>query len=164
MSDRLSRGTGHHISATWVMATRSRSWRSEVEVDWIATDPESGRLSYTFRRTAAEEYVARIEALLAQGEGYSEVSLAGRTYPRLTLSFRGDYGVVHQFSAEDTEHLLAGDGSVANDQTVLVPVMDDIPSAQFTGAFVRSTDHAWEAVRKFIRDGSAEDLGNWQEL
>ena len=135
-----------------------------MEVDWIATDPQTRRLSYTERRTTAEEYVARMDALHALGEGNSEVSLADRAYPRLTVSFRGGYGVVHQFSAEDKVFLLAGDGSIADDQTVLVPVMDDIDDAEFTGAFVLSADHAWAAVREFLRHGSVEDLGNWQEL
>jgi hypothetical protein len=63
-----------------------------VEVDWIATCPQTRRLSYTLRRSTAEEYVARIEALRALGEGYSEVSLAGRAYPHLTLSLRGGHG------------------------------------------------------------------------
>jgi hypothetical protein len=134
-----------------------------VEVDWIATDPKTRRLS-SERRTTAEEYVTRIEALRVLGAGYSEVSLADRLYPRLILSFRGGYGVVHQFSAADKVALLAGDGSIATDQTVLVPVMDDIDDAAFTGAFVLSADHAWAAVREFIRHGSVEDLGNWQEL
>jgi hypothetical protein len=135
-----------------------------VEVDWIATDPKTRRLSYTQRRTTAEEYIARIEALRALGEGYSEVSLAGRAHPHLTFSFRGGYGVVHQFPAEDKVFLLAGDGIIANDQTALIPVMDDVDDAQFTGAFVLSTDHAWAAVREFLRHGSAEDLGHWQQL
>jgi hypothetical protein len=135
-----------------------------VEVDWIATDPETRRLSYTERRTTAEEYVARIEALRALGEGYSEVSLADRAYPYLSWSFRGGYGVVHQFAAEDKVFLLAGDGIIANEQTVLVPVMEDIDNAEFTGAFVLSADHAWAAVREFLRHGSAEDLGPWQEM
>jgi hypothetical protein len=105
-----------------------------------------------------------MEALRALGEGYCEVSLAGRAYPRLTLSFRAGYGVVHQFSAADKVFLLAGDGSIANDQIVLVPLMDDIDNAKFTGAFVLSADHAWAAVREFLRHGSAGDLGSWQKL
>lgn len=135
-----------------------------MEVDWIATDPETGRLSYTERRTTEEEYVARIEALRADGGGYSEVSLADRAYPRLTLSFRGGYGVVRQFSAEDEVFLLAGDGSIANDRTVPVPVMNDIDDAEFTGAFVLSIDHAWAAVRAFLCHGTVEDVGDWREL
>jgi hypothetical protein len=135
-----------------------------VEVDWIATDPKTRQLSYTERRTSAEEYVARIEALLALGEGYSEVSLAGRAYPHLTLSLRGGYGVVHQFSSDEKVFLLAGDGSMADDQTVLVPVMDDIDDAEFTGAFVLSAGLACAAVREFLRRGSVDDVGYWEEL
>jgi hypothetical protein len=135
-----------------------------VEVDWIATDPETRQLSHTERRTTAEEFAARIEALLALGEGYCEVSLAGRAFPHLTLSFRGGCGVVHQFPAADKVFLLAGDGLIADDQSVLVPVMDDIDDAEFTGAFVLSAEHAWAAVREFLRHGSVEDRGDWQEL
>lgn len=154
-----------HCPARQVIARRrARSRRSNVEVDWIATGPKTRRLSGTERRTTAEEYVARIEALRALGEGYSEVSLAGRAYPRLTLSFRGGYGVVHQFSVADKVFLLAGDGVIANDQAVLVPMLDDIDDARLTGAFVLSVDHAWAAVREFLRHGTVEDLGHWQQL
>jgi hypothetical protein len=72
--------------------------------------------------------------------------------------------VVHQFSAEDKVLLLAGDGSLASDQAVLAPVMDDIDDAEFTGAFVLSAGHSWAAVRRFLRHGSVEDLGDLQEL
>lgn len=135
-----------------------------MEVDWIATDPETRGLSYTDRRTSAAQYIAQIEALRAQGEGYCEVSLAGQAYPRLTLSFRGGYGVVHQFSAEDKVFLLAGDGVIANDQTALVPMLDDIHDGKFTGAFVLTADHAWAVVREFLRHGNVEVLGHWQQL
>jgi hypothetical protein len=77
---------------------------------------------------------------------------------------RGGYGVVHQFAAEDKVFLLAGGGIIANEQIVLVPVMDDIDNAKFTGAFVLSADNAWAAVREFLRHGSAEDLAHWQEM
>lgn len=135
-----------------------------MEFDWIATDPATRRLSGAERRTTAEEYIARIGELRALGEGYSEVSLAGRAYPRLALSFRGGYGVVHQFSAADKVFLLAGDGVIANDQTVHVPVLDDIDDGEFTGACVLSAGHAWAAVREFLRHGTPEDLGHWQQL
>jgi hypothetical protein len=135
-----------------------------VEVDWIATDPESRRLSYTEQRSSVGEYVAWIEALLALGEGYSEVNLSGRKYPRLTLSFRGGYGVVHQFSAEDKSLLMTGDDVIPDEKTVLVPVLDDMDGTPFSGAFVLSVEHAWAAVREFLRHGSVDDLGGWQEL
>lgn len=133
-----------------------------MQVDWIATDPQTRRLSRTERRTTVDEFVARIEALRALGEGYSEVGVARRAYPYLALSFRGGYGVVHQFSARDNVFLLAGDGIIASEQSVLVPVMDD--GVEFTGAFVLSADHAWAVVREFLRHGSADDLGHWHEM
>jgi hypothetical protein len=92
------------------------------------------------------------------------VSLAGRAHPHLTLSLRGDYGVVHQFSADDKVFLFAGDGSIADDQTVLLPVMDDIDDTAFTGAFVLSAGHAYAAIREFLHRGSVDDLGDWEEL
>lgn len=135
-----------------------------MDVEWIATDPESGRLSFVERRSSAEEYLSRIEALRAQGWGYSEVRLSGRDYPSVTLSFRGDYAVLHQFSAEDKVLLLAGGGLVADDETVLVPMLDDIDDTPFSGAFVLTTERASAAVTEFLRHGSVEDLGDWQEL
>lgn len=135
-----------------------------MDVEWIATDPDSHRLSFTERRSSAEEYVVRIEALRALGWGYSEVHVSGTDYPCLTLSFRGDYAVLHQLSAEDKVLLLAGDGVIADDETVLVPMLDDIDEAPFSGAFVLSAERARAAVREFLRHGSVEDLGDWQEL
>lgn len=134
-----------------------------MEVDWRATDPESGRLSPE-RRSSVDEYLAWIEALRALGEGYSEVNLSGSTYPRLALSFRGGYGVVEQFATAEAMFLLAGDGVIADNETVPVPMLDDPDLAEFTGAFVVSADHAWAVVREFLRGGSVEDLGDWQQL
>jgi hypothetical protein len=131
---------------------------------WIATDPGSRRLSFAERRTSVDDYVAWIETLLAAGEGYSEVHRAGLQYPRLALSFRGGYGVVHQFAAEDKVLLLAGDGVIGARETVLVPVMDDADDAEFSGDYVLSAEHAWTAVKDFLRHGTVEDLGEWQEL
>jgi hypothetical protein len=80
------------------------------------------------------------------------------------LSFRGGYGVVHQFSAQDKSFLMTGDDVIPDEETVLVPVMDDMDGTLFSGAFVLSVEHAWAAVREFLRHGSVEDLGDWQEL
>ena len=135
-----------------------------MDVDWIATDPESGRLSGMERRSSAEEYVARIEALRALGWGYSEVHMSGADFPGLALSFRGSYAVVHQFAAEDKVLLLAGDGMIGDDEVVLVPMLDDTDDTTFTGAVVLSTARAFAAVREFVRHGSVEDLGDWEEL
>lgn len=81
----------------------------------------------------------------------------------LALSFRGDYGVLHQLSAADQVLLLSGDGVIAADKTVFVPMLDDIDGAPFSGAFALSAEHVCEAVREFLRHRSAEDLGDWQE-
>lgn len=142
-------------------AGRTKGGSSQVEVDWSATDSVSGQLSAE-RRSSLEEYVARVEALRALGQGYSEVSFSGSGYPCLALSFRGGYGVVHLF-AEETMFLLAGDGVIADDETVLLPVLDD-PDAEFTGAVVVTADRAWAVVREFLHRGSVEGLGDWHEL
>jgi hypothetical protein len=49
-----------------------------VEVEWVATDPDSRLLSHAEQRSSVGDYVARIEALLALGEGYSHVHEADR--------------------------------------------------------------------------------------
>jgi hypothetical protein len=132
-----------------------------MELDWIATDPDSGRLSHTERRSSVETYESRIEVLRALGEGYTEVSWADRDYPHVALSFRNPYGVVHYMS-EDKIYLLAGDGVIGDDQTADVPGLEG--DSRFMGAFVLSADHAWEVVKAFLRSGSIEDLGQCWEL
>jgi hypothetical protein len=72
-----------HVGPSRLLVSHLRCFAADPgghrwKVDWIATDSEALRLSYAERRTTAEEYVARIEALRALGEGYSEVSLADR--------------------------------------------------------------------------------------
>ena len=133
-----------------------------MELDWFASDPETGQLSCT-RRTTVEEYVARIEVLRELGEGYTEVSLADRPYPCLTFGFRGGYGVIHQFAAEDMVFLLSGNGAIGDEQRVRIPVLDDADT-EWTGEFVLTADRAWAAVMEFLRHGSAESLGHWEQL
>jgi hypothetical protein len=140
-----------------------REKETTMDVTWTATDPGTRRLS-TERRTSADDYAARIETLLAAGEGYTEVHRAGRQYPLLALSFRDGYGVVHQFAAEDTVFLLVGDGLLDAHETVRVPVLDDGDDTEFSGDHVLSVEHAWAAVREFLRHGAVADLGEWHEL
>ena len=135
-----------------------------MDVEWIATDPGSPRISFVERRTSADDYIARIEALLAVGEGYSEVHWAGRVYPYVALAVKDGYGVVHLFSADGKLLILAGDGVIDAGETVLIPVLDDGHGTPFTGEYVLSTEHAWKAVKHFVRHGAVEDPGNWQEL
>jgi hypothetical protein len=60
--------------------------------------------------------------------------------------------------------LLRGDGVIADDGTVFVPVLDDVDDASFSGVYALGTDHAFSAVKEFLRHGSVEGLGDWQEL
>ena len=141
----------------------SQSLDCAVDVMWTATEPGSRRLS-SYRGTSADEYIARIEALLAVGEGFSQVHHVGQLHPLLALSFKDGYGVVHQFSAEDKVFLLAGDGVIGARESVPVPVLDDVDYAVFSGKFVLSSGRAWAVVQDFLRHGAVEGLGEWQEL
>jgi hypothetical protein len=49
-----------------------------VDVQWTATDPDPGQLCCIPRRSPAGDYVARIEALLVLGQGYSALAAAER--------------------------------------------------------------------------------------
>jgi hypothetical protein len=71
--------------------------------------------------------------------------------------------VIHQFATEDEIFLLSGDGVVADEQTVFVPVLDS-DNSEWTGEFVLSTSRAWAAVEEFVRNGSVDDLGHWEAL
>lgn len=134
-----------------------------MDVMWTATDLGSGRLS-SYRQSSADDYAARIEALLATGEGYSQVHHVGQQYPLLAFSFKGGYGVVHQFPAEDRVLLLSGDGVIGTGESVPVPVLDDADYAEFSGEFVLAAGHAWAVVQDFLRRGAVEGHGQWQEL
>jgi hypothetical protein len=144
------------------MAWVTRRERRRVDVEWIAIDPDSGRLPYVESRTNAEGYVARLEALALRGEGYSEVNLADQPYPRFALTFRGAYGVVHKFSSEDEVSLLVGNGVVSDDHTVLFPGLEG--DTEISGEFVSNSDHAIDVVIAFVRSGSIAELGEWREL
>ena len=135
-----------------------------MDVKWIATDADSQRLSFVERQTSADDYIARIEAMLTVGEGYSEVHWAGRVCPYVALAVKDGYGVVHLFSADGKLLILAGDGVIDASETVLIPVLDDGHGTPFTGEYVLSTEQAWKAVKHFVRHGAVEDIRNWQEL
>lgn len=134
-----------------------------MELDWIATDPETGRLSSSKRRTTVGEFVAHVEDLRELDESYTEVGLADRAYPYLAFAFRGGYAVVHQFAAEDRVLLMSGDGVVADGECVLIPVLGNEGSV-WTGEFVLGADRAWAVVWQFLRHGLVDDLGRWEEL
>jgi len=133
-----------------------------MELDWTATDPESLRLSYVEQHSSLDVYVQRIEALRTAGEGYSKVHWADRDHPLVTLQFRHLYGVVSYMSEDQVIYLLVGDGVVDNEDSVLVPGLED--ESWYSGHVVMSSDHAWDVVKKFLASGAVEGLGEWVEL
>jgi hypothetical protein len=132
-----------------------------MDVEWIASEADSGRLSAE-QRTSADAYASRLEALASLGEGYSEVSLAGQPHPHLALTFRGADAAVHKFSDDDGVSLLIGDGGLSDDQIVLLPGLEG--DTEFSGAFVSSADHAIAVIVAFARSGSLAGLGEWREI
>lgn len=133
----------------------------EMELSWAASEPGFVHLPVE-RRSGAEEYIARMEELLALGEGYSEVSCNDQLYPRISFAFRATYGVVEHWSSSEEMFLLLGDGIVSDDETIFVPELEG--DAEYTGAFVSSRQRAWDVVKKFIGSGSVDGLGQWAKL
>ncbi|WP_041841078.1 hypothetical protein [Actinoplanes friuliensis] len=134
-------------------------------VEWSATDTETGRFSPTVMRSDLDEVENHFISMRARGEGFLEVSLPTADSPQVALSFRGPHAVVEQLRAVDEDpksFLLVGDGSVPWDGKVEVPGTEG--DSVFTGHFVMSVDHAWDAVRQFVRTGSPAGLGEWYEL
>jgi hypothetical protein len=133
-----------------------------MSVAWTATSPESGRYFAVEKHSDVRELSDRFNELRSRGQGYLHVRLADRDFPLLCLGFRDDHAVIHVFDSAEKVSLLVGDGTVPSGAVVRVLIMDDL--AKFTGEFVLSVDRAWDLVRKFIRTGSASDLGEWCEL
>ncbi|MEQ8145178.1 hypothetical protein [Streptomyces sp. OP7] len=133
-----------------------------MSVVWSATSLESGYFDGLGRHTAVEQLTSHLEQLRTCGRGHIEVQVPGSDFPSLTLSFQGDHAVVHLFADSDVVHLHTGDGTVAPDSEVEVPVMDEL--AYFTGAYVLGTDRAWGVVRDFARTGSLGPQGEWHAV
>lgn len=133
-----------------------------MSVVWSMTSLESGRFSADERETEPHDLTGNYWKLRSSGLGYLEVRLPDSSFPRATLSFRGDYAVIHLFADEESVSLLSGDGTVPPEVIVDVPIMDDL--AVFTGDFVLSVDHAWDVVWNFVQAGTFEELGEWCEL
>ncbi|KRA89139.1 hypothetical protein ASD84_13320 [Nocardioides sp. Root682] len=113
-------------------------------------------------RTDALVFIERVELLSQVGTGYAEVSLAGRVFPMLALSFSGDNGVVHQFASAERTLLLRGGGSVNGDVAVEVPILEG--SHPFTGDFVSTARRARKIVEDFVAGVEPASLGQWDEL
>ena len=136
-----------------------------MQVEWSATQPDTGRVSSAVTRSGLDELETHFFALRCLGEGFLEVALTAEDSPQVALSLRGDHAVVEQlrgFDEDPKAFLLVGDGSVPWDGTVKVPHLDG--DAVFTGHFVMSVDRAWASVRGFVRTGSTAGLGEWYEL
>lgn len=133
-----------------------------MSVAWSMTSPESGRFSPSERHSEERELTESFNALRSRNQGYVEVHFGDAQFPLLTLGFRGDKAVIHLFVNEESVSLLVGNGSMSSDETIEVPVMDDV--TPFAGDFALSVDEGWEIVQKFLRTGTFEDLGEWCEL
>ncbi|MCO4696556.1 hypothetical protein LRR80_02615 [Streptomyces sp. RO-S4] len=133
-----------------------------MSVVWSATSLESGYFDGLGRHTSVEQLTSHLAKLRTLGRGHVEVLLPGSDFPALTLSFQGDHAVVHLFADSDVVHLHTGDGTVAPDSEVEVPVMDEL--ACFTGAYVLGTDHACGVVCEFVRAGRLGSPGDWQAV
>jgi hypothetical protein len=143
---------------------RTPAGGDRMQVEWSATTPETRRVGATMY-TDFSELEERFATLRSLGEGYLEVWLPTEGSSQVTLGFRGGRAVVEQLRSLDEDpksFLLVGDGRVPWDGTVDVPVLDE--DAGFTGHFVMSVERAWDAVREFVRTGSAAGLGEWFEL
>ncbi|MFI8194713.1 hypothetical protein ACIF8T_39470 [Streptomyces sp. NPDC085946] len=134
-----------------------------MRVTWTATALESsGRHCVVERDSVLGELAEHFAELRSHGQGYLEVRPSGGEFSRLALGFRGDRAVIHLLDDAERSFLLVGDGSVAADAVVDVPVMDDL--AAFSGDFVLTVDRTWSLVGLFIRTGVPGALGRWCEL
>jgi hypothetical protein len=133
----------------------------ENQLSWAASEPGFVQLPVE-RRSGAEDYISRMEELIALGEGYSEVSCNDQLYPRVSFAFRGTYGVVEYWSSGEEMFLLLGDGIISNDASVSVPELEG--DTEYTGEFVSSRQRAWDAVKQFIGSGSVDGIGQWIRL
>ena len=131
-------------------------------VKWAATSPRSGRFCAVERGSDMLGLSDLHDELRARSQGYIEVRLSTGEFPLLTMGFRGNHAVLHLFQDVETASLLVGDGSVAANTVIDVPIMDE--QAEFTGRFVLSADHAWGVMWHFIETGEPRDLGEWCEL
>jgi hypothetical protein len=131
-------------------------------VDWVATDPDSGRFSGVFRVAAFAELEDRLAALRARGEGYFQVARTDSEYPWLLLGFRGSHAVLYRLDSPDTMLIHVGDATVSRDHEVTVLVMED--HNDIGGKFVLRLDRAWRVVKEFAATGATGEAKNWLEL
>jgi hypothetical protein len=127
-----------------------------------ATSVESGRFHPVERPTDIVNLLGLFDQLTGLGQGYLEVRSLERDFPLVTVGFRDGLAVMHCAAAPDQTALVHGDGSIAPDEAVEVPIMDEL--ATFTGAFVLDTARARRLLEDFVRSGDPASLGEWCEL
>ncbi|MER8010155.1 MULTISPECIES: hypothetical protein [unclassified Streptomyces] len=133
-----------------------------MSVTWAATALQSGRFCPVERCSGIAELADHFDELRCRGQGYLEVRRQGDELPLLALGFRGDLGVLHLFDDAEGASLLVGDGIVAAEALVGIPVLDDL--AAFNGRFVLSVDRAWDLVGHFLATGTPGELGEWCDV
>jgi hypothetical protein len=98
----------------------------------------------------------------ASGRGTWKCDRLNLSFPVVSVGFRGGFAVIHCASAPDEMALLYGDGSVAPEEAIELPIMDEL--ATFTGEFVLNAAGARKALRDFVVSGTPASLGEWYEL
>lgn len=127
-----------------------------------ATSVESGRFRAVEMPTTFDALAQLFDQLTGVGQGYLEVRSTDHEFPLISLGFRHGCAVIHCASNPERMSLLCGDGSVAERDTVEVPIMDDL--ATFSGDFVVSAARARGVLLTFVRGADPSSLGEWCDL
>lgn len=136
--------------------------KTNPEIAWSATSPDTGAYSAVEQVSGENDLLARLVQLQSRGEGYLEMRQSNHKFPLLTVGFRGDRAIIHSFVDSETTRLLYGDESVHAERQIEVPIMEE--NGLFTGAFVISSTRLSGIVQEFLRTGSVDKLGEWEEL
>jgi hypothetical protein len=134
----------------------------DVDVEWAATDPVSGRFSAIYATSTVGELEDRLDELRARGEGYVEVARAAQDYPTFMMGFRGAHAVLYRLDDAETMLIHVGDGSVPKDGIATVLVMEN--DNEIDGQFALSLGSAWGFVKEFAASASTGDDSEWLRL
>src|SRR5689334_24416790 len=127
-----------------------------------ATSVESGRFHAVEKPISDDCVLDLFDQFVGVGQGYLEVRSADHEFPPVTMGMQGGFAVIHGATTPDQITLLYGDGSLSPQETVEVPIMDELET--FTGEFALGTAAAREALEDFIRSGDLARLGRWFDL
>lgn len=133
-----------------------------MDIEWTATDPDSGRFSGIYAPSTLAELEDRLVALRARGEGYFQVARLGEEYPYLSLGFRDAHAVLYRMDSAETMRIHVGDESVSESHDVTVLVMEG--HNDVGGRFALTLEHAWDIVKHFAAAGATGDEADWLEL